>query len=247
MALNKLKLNDDKTELLVFRKPRSDLLFNNLKVGSSVVSNTENVRNLGVVFDETLSMQAHVTKLCQNVHFYLKIIRHIRNVLDVRSAKLVVHALVTSRIDYCNSLLFGLPKTTIKKIQKLQNGAARLITQTPYRDHITPVLKALHWLPVEQRIRFKIACLTYRCIHGTAPGYLRSLISVRQSPRSLRSAAAIQLDSVAPPTVFSSRAFAFSAPSVWNGLSMKTRNSPSFEIFKSNLKTELFRLAFCTV
>ena len=244
MTANKLKLNDEKTELVVFHKPRTELLIEDVKVGSSRVHNSPNVRNLGFTLDETLSLKDHVTRLCRNIHYHLKTIGYIRNMLDENSARLVVHALVTSRIDYCNSLLFGLPNTLLKRIQKLQNKAARLVTNTKTREHITPVLKSLHWLPVEFRIKFKMACLAYKCIHGTAPPYLSSLLSLRHQQRLLRSSSQILLDSKIPTTSFSSRAFVFAAPTTWNALSNSTRNCTTFEAFRSKLKTELFKQAF---
>ena len=89
---------------------------------------------------------------------------------------MVIHAFVTNRIDFCNSLLYGLPDCELKKVQRVQNAAARLLTSTRKYDHITPVLRELHWLPVKYRIQFKILLLTFKAIHGMAPDYISRLL-----------------------------------------------------------------------
>ena len=155
-----------------------------------------------------------------------------------------VNALVTSRLDYCNSLLYGLPMSVVSRLQMLQNRTARIITKTKKSDHITPVLCALHWLPVEKRIAYKVACLTFKCIHDMAPDYLKSLINVYSPNRPLRSANVLTLESSICKTNFSKRSFSFSAPLVWNSLSCQTRNCLTLSSFRKSLKTELFRSTF---
>ena len=88
----------------------------------------------------------------------------------------MVHALVTSRLDYCNSLLTGLPRTLLQKIQRVQNAAARVVTRTRRSEHITPVLKALHWLPIQRRIEYKVLLYTHKALQGDAPEYIRDLL-----------------------------------------------------------------------
>ena len=83
---------------------------------------------------------------------------------------------MTSRLDYCNSLLNGVPDYKLKRVQRMQNIAARIVSRCPYRDHITPVLESLHWLPVKYRILFKLLLLTYKCLNGLGPGYLSCLV-----------------------------------------------------------------------
>ena len=218
---------------------------NQLYISDAVIHRSPVVRNLGFYFDEYLGMQQHITKLCQIIHFVLKGISNIRNLLDEDTCKMLTHSLVTSRLDYCNSLLYGLPKSSIVRLQLMQNKAARIITKTKKNEHITPVLKSLHWLPVERRIEYKIACLTFKCINDEcAPEYLKSLINVHTPARSLRSSSSQQLVRNIPQSKFSERAFTFSAPAVWNSLSTQTRTSQSFMSFKKSLKTELFRSTF---
>ena len=156
-----------------------------------------------------------------------------------------MHLLVTtSRIDYCNSLFYGLPQYTIQRLQKIQNKAARIVTRSKQDLHITPILFELHWLPLKFRIIFKVSCMIYKAIKSTAPEYLTSLIELHQPNRPLRSQKSIQLKRIIPKTQFSSRAFRFCAPVIWNNLSIDTRNSSCLGTFKTRLKTELFTLAF---
>ena len=136
------------------------------------------VRNLGAWFDPELTMNTHVNKLCSAAYFHLYNLRRIRKYLTQQTCEKLVHAFVTSRIDYCNSLLYGLPAKQLNKIQRVQNTAARIIFRLPKFCHITPTLFSLHWLPVRYRIDFKICLLTFKAIHGFAPSYLCELITV---------------------------------------------------------------------
>ena len=139
-----------------------------------------------VVFDSSLSMTSHISTICRTAYMHLHNISHIRRYLTIDATKALVHAFVTSRLDYGNALLIGLPRDQINKLQRIQNMAVRVITFTPRRDHITPVLKDLHWLPVKCRIEYKILLHVYRCLNGMAPLYLANLLK-RQSPGRTRS------------------------------------------------------------
>ena len=119
------------------------------------------VRNLGSYIDEELSMNSHINKVCNASFYYLHNIRRIRKHLSRDSSETLLHAFVSSRLDYCNSLLYGLPQVQIDKIQRVQNAAARLIFEQPKFCHITPVLSQLHWLPIKYRIEFKILLMTF--------------------------------------------------------------------------------------
>jgi len=247
MTQNKLKLNDDKSELLFisssWQKRKSPVT--DLTIGNHTVSPTSSAKNLGVTFDSHLKMDAQVRSICQKSHFHLRNIGKIRKYLNLDSANKVVHAFISSRLDYNNSLLYGLPKTQILKLQRLQNSAARIITRSKKAESITPHLIKLHWLPVKQRIDFKILTLTYRCLHNLAPQYLQTLLKQHHPTRTLRSSSAISLDVPRSRTKhYGDRAFANAAPRLWNSLPQVLRNSTSLDTFKSSLKAHLFKEAF---
>ena len=146
------------------------------------------VRNLGSWFDSKLTMSTHISKVCASSFYHLHNIKRIRKYLSVEATKTLVHALITSRVDYCNSLLFGLPDCQLNKLQRVLNVSARLIYKLPRFCHITPILCDLHWLPIRYRINFKIILLTFKAIHGLAPKYISDLVVIKSSMYNLRSA-----------------------------------------------------------
>ena len=180
-------------------------------VGEQQQLQSSSVRDLGVFYDQHLNMSQHVRSLCRTGYYHLRNIGRIRRYLTQDATKTLVHALVTSRLDYCNnSLLYGLPANHLAKMQRLQNACARVITRTGRRSHITPVLKELHWLPVHRRIEYKILSHTYRAIHHQSPVYLSDLLSVYRPTRSLRSESTIMLTVPRTRTVtYGDRTFTF--------------------------------------
>ena len=146
MILNKLKINDAKTEFIVFRSPmlKHDLSDLSVNVGGNLIKPSVKVRDLGVILDQTLSFDDHISTICQSAHFHIRNIGRIRNLLSFDACATLVHALIGSRLDHCNSLLYNIADAKIERLLKVQNQAARILTSSPRRDHIIPVLKQLH-------------------------------------------------------------------------------------------------------
>ena len=132
------------------------------------------IRDIGFVFDDTMSMAAQIRRVCQVAHCHIRGIAAIKKCLPTTACKTIIHALVMSRLalDYSNTMFYELLETQLRKLQMVQNSAARLITGTRRRDHITPVLFSLHWLPVRRRIKFKLLLLVFRAVPRLCPVYL---------------------------------------------------------------------------
>ena len=190
-----------------------------------------------------LKFLAHHSTIC------ITYLRRIWKYLSNKSTYSLVHAFVTSRLDYCNSLLYGLPNCLLIKLQRVQNACARLTFAEGRYCHTTPLLIKLHWLPLQSRIVFKILLLTFKILHGTALTYLNSLISLKpQSCYNLRSSSDTLLLNKQPSfksiVTLDDRSFTCAAPKLWNALLFEVIESKSLDIFKSKLKTHLFRFAF---
>ena len=156
----------------------------------------------------------------------------------------ILHSLISSRLDFGNSLLYNLPNSQIAQLQKLQNAAARIISLSSKHSHITPILQNLHWLPVKERIIFKILLLVHQIMNKTAPEYNQSLVHLYQPTRTLRSSNSGLLHIPLSKKSWGERAFAHAGPALWNSLPQELKNSDSSTSFKSNLKSHLFNFAF---
>ena len=190
MLQHKLKINDDKTELIIIgsSKHLPKVTLGSIQVGECTVSPVQKVRNLGVIFDENLSMKDHVGNVCKKGFYQLYRLRQVRKYFNRNTFEGLVHAFVTSHIDYGNAMLFGLPDVTIKKLERLQHAAARLILNRSWRDSAKEMLKELHWLPVRYRILYKLSLLVFKCMNNIGPAYLKELLISKKAPRTLRSA-----------------------------------------------------------
>ncbi|KAI4904369.1 hypothetical protein NFI96_007938, partial [Prochilodus magdalenae] len=242
MTAHHLKLNPSKTELLFIPSttgPHCDLA---ISFGNSLITPTEDARSLGVILDGQLSFSAHIANLTRSCRFLLYNIRRIRPFLSQEATQLLVQSLVISRLDYCNSLLAGLPLRAIRPLQLVQNAAACLIFNLPKFTHVTPLLRSLHWLPVVAHIRFKTLMLAYKAKNGPAPPYLMAKVKSRAVPRALGASSTARLE---PPSLRTherqaSRLFSVLAPRWWNELPLGVRTAESLAVFKRRLKTRLF-------
>lgn len=192
-----------------------------------------------------MSFEHHSKQLTKNCFYQLRKISKLRSIVSKDDLELIIHAFVSSRLDYCNSLFSCLNKKELSRLQQVQNSAARLLSRSNRRTHISPILKSLHWLPVSFRFHFKILVLTFRALHGQAPSYIRDLLCPYTPARILRSVDQNLLK--VPRTHFKTRgdrSFQAVAPRLWNLLPLSLRSLDSVDVFKSKLKTHLFLQAF---
>lgn len=224
---------------------RNKLQISDLRIGNAEVAPSHVVRNLGVYCDSGLNMEKHVNMLCRSCYLQFKNISRIRRFLTLEATKTLVVSLVMSKIDYSNAILYGISKRLLDRLQRIQNTGARIVTRTRRTQHITPVLKELHWLPVGYRIQFKILVLTWRALHDMAPPYIKDLLTLHIPARSLRSENKMMLKVPKSRTVtYGDRCFSKAAPVLWNSLPLTVRQADTLGSFKSRLKTYFFGLAF---
>ena len=245
LSSNRLRLNPAKTVAMwLGSKQQLDRVrAHNLPVSSTSVPTVDTARDLGVVLDSGLSMSAHVSAVCRSAYCQLRQLRPVVRSLPVDIRTTLIQAFISSRLDYCNALLYGVTDDQLRRLQAVQNAAARLTTGTRRRDHITPVLRQLHWLPVRQRVEFKLAVFMFKAINGLAPAYLSDecQLVTATGRRQLRSSNVHTFVLQRTTTRFGDRAFAAAGPRLWNSLPSNLRQPDiSLGQFRRALKTHLF-------
>ena len=247
MQCNMLKVNAEKTEFMYVctKHQCSKWQPPTITFDNTVLSSSSSAKNLGVVIDSFLNMDAFVDSICQSASFHLYNIWRIRDHLDRKTSEKVIHALISSRLDYCNSLLFGISKSSLHKLQLIQNRAARILFNKSKYAHVTPILKELHWLPISFRIIYKILLLVYKGMNNLAPRYLSDLLVPYVPARNLRSSDKCLLRVPATKLKsFGDKTFKVAGPRLWNELPLSIQKQPSVDLFKAKLKTHLFQQAF---
>ena len=250
MQSNRLQLNTAKTEVLWCTSSRrqQQLPTAPLQFCGDSVTPVKAVRDLGIYLDCDLSMKTHTTKTVSSCFAALRQIRSIRRTTSRSVLKSLVVALVLSRLDYGSATLVGLPNTLLDRLQSVLNAAARLVYAARRFDHVTPLLRDLHWLRARERVDFRVAVITYRCLHGAAPAYLADELhrtADNESKQRLRSASTAALD--VPSTrhkTIGDRAFPVAAARVWNGLPSTVQSASSLPVFRKRLKTALFARSY---
>ncbi len=244
MTKNKLKLNDDKTEFMIIGSSYwlSKMEFDSIIIGNSNIKAVDSARNLGIIFDKEMKMDAHINKVCRTGFQNVKNLAAIRKILDLKSAKTAAHAFVTSNLDYGNSLLYGMPKFQIDKLQLVHNAAAKIVVRKRKFDHISEDMKDMHWLPIEARIKYKLLLITWKCLNGLAPNYLSELL---QYTGDIHLKRLNYQGTLYPPktkqVTCGDRAFQRGAPELWNKLPIELRKINKIDTFKNKLKTYLFK------
>ena len=241
-----LKMNEDKTEFIILT-PRSSKINTShwsLQVGLSNVTPAKVVKNLGSLWDNHVNMDKQIAAMCRSSYYHLRAISRIRDFITTDACKTLVQSYVTSRLDYGNTILTGLPDYLIVRLQLVQNCAARLITKTPRTDHITDVRRSLHWLPVECRIKFKVLVYVFKCLNSLAPAYLIELVTVHQPSRNLRSRHKTLQQVPKYNNRYGKQSFLYAAAVAWNELPVELRSNQNLLAFRKQLKPHLFNIAF---
>ena len=232
-----LKLNPSKSQVIVFC-PQADsgqIAFDRLMLtDGSYLEISDEVYNLGVILDSPLTFSPHITSsiVAQGYHL-IRNIAGIRKYLSIEHLKTLVNSIIIAKVDNCNSLLYGISAHDSGRLQKFQNSCARLIYRKRKYDHVSGILRELHWLPSEARTYFKILCYVYKCIHDLAPSYLADLIVIRRDHN-------LTLDVPRCRSHIGDRAFSCAGPRLWNALPVDLRMIGTLEKFKSNIKHLLF-------
>ena len=193
-----------------------------------ILSPVHSARNLGIIFDSNLTFSDHISAVSKSCLYHIRDLRRIRNTIDRTTACTIACSLVHSKFDYCNSLLLNLPSTQTKRLQLVINSAARAVTKSPKFHHITPILKSLHWLNINERIQYKVLSLTYKTLSSSRPAYLHSLVNLNHS-RSTRSSSLVTLNRPSNPShlQITNRSFYHAAPALWNRLPSEFRQLAS--------------------
>ena len=247
MLTNKLKLNPDKTEYLLIGNEQQWSNYVSMfpiELFGIKTNPAKSARNLGVNFDKNFTFRPHISAVCSSCFYYMRFLWRIRRHLDMDSAKLLATALMSSHLDYCNLLLYGIADIDFTKLQRVQNWLAYLVTKSPPHPRSLPLLCSLHWLPVRFRILSKINLLTYKTLHEKKPVCFHFMLAPSLPSCSLRSNNKNSLSVLRVKTNTGARAFHSCAPSLWDNLSLSVHSAVSVATFKKHLKTHPFDLAF---
>ena len=199
--------------------------------------------NLGLIFDTNFTFRSHISVVCNSCFYHMRDLQLIRRHLDMDCVKLLATALVSSRLDYCSSLLYGTADIELTRLQRVQNKLARQVTKSPPITRSIPRLHSLHWLPVRFRILLKISWLIYKTLREKQPLYLHVIVAASISSHSLRSNNDNRLSIPGIKTNTGCKSFSLFF-TLWNNLPLSVHSAISVATFKKYLKTHIFELAF---
>ena len=248
MTANRLKLNEAKTEVVIITGKNSSHRVKDITImiGEDTITPKPSAKNLGAIIDANLMMERQVNTVTSSMYYYIRCIAKVKHQLTKEACTQAINTTVLSRLDYHNGLLLGASEKLVHKLQVAQNSAARLLTGTSRREHITPVLKHLHWLPVRQRITFKVLTNIQKSLHSEkAPQYMRDLCPVHQPRRTLRSSADHwRMEVSRSRNQYGARSIRTLGAQLWNELPANIRGPISQVTFRKHLKTVLFKKAY---
>jgi Reverse transcriptase (RNA-dependent DNA polymerase) len=247
---NSLSLNPDKSDTIILgtrQRAHSYSDLTSVNIAGTVVPLADHIKVLGVTLDSHLTMDKHVSAVSRACFYHLRALRHIRSSLNIEDAKMIACSIVGSRLDYANSVLYGVSRKNINLLQRVQNALARCVFDSKERrTRSLDLLRQLHWLPVEYRVKYKVAKFAFLARSSASTAYLNSSVSIYQPQRSLRSDNSNLLTVPRSTHVIGSRAFRIAAPTVFNALPSDLRLSTNLQTFCSKLKTFYFDSAFNT-
>ena len=254
LSVNKLKLNPDKTEFILFDSKNIRRKLGKIfpvSILGTLLSPAEAIRNLGVWCDSDSSFSCHFRNICKACFVHIRDLKQLRGYLTREAALLAANALVGSRLDYRNSQFRSFSALDLCRLQCVQNSLARIVANTTKYSHITPVRKSLHWLPIKHHSIFKVALLVYKFLHSGHPKYFKPFLKPRHSMyRTRRSQSqGVLLEVPHFASIYKSKkhfglSFAYDAPMIWNDLPDDVRSAKSLSSFRKKLKTYLFEKAY---
>ena len=243
MSQNALKLNEDKTDFIIFSPKQNQFTTKVINVGANKIPSSKYIKILGITMDRVLSMEKDISNTCRAANMQIRKLNSIRHYLTESSSKTLITSTVITRLDYCNSVYIGLPQKSLHRLQLTQNSAARTIQRIHRYHHITPVLQQLNWLTINCRCQFKILVLTFKALHSQTPQYICELLNWYTPSRPLRSASTTSLVPNRNRTVrYGRRLLDTSAAALWNTMPEELRNAVNVVHFKRLLKRHFMRL-----
>ena len=238
-----LQLNPSKTEIIILGPQRilNIISLHGIQLTDAVcIRFASSTKSLGIYIDQTLSFKEHIIKLRQDCFRLIRNICKVRFLFTEDQLKSIVNSLIVCKLDYCNGLFYGIDERWIEELQRIQNAAGKAVYGLYKHDHVGNTLKNLHWLPVMQRIEYKVLLIVFKCLNGMGPQYLSQMLNYGNYGHS------VSLVEPFMNTTMGERAFQKCAPMLWNSMPSSIKESSTLQGFKTNLKTHLFGSAYNT-